>query len=106
MPAGRFYTREVSLEEGAKVPLPDAMAHQVRDVLRLAPGGTVYLLDGAGGEYPAELLAVERRQVLVWVRARHESHMEPGAHVVLCQGMLRAAKFEWVLQKCTELGVA
>jgi 16S rRNA (uracil1498-N3)-methyltransferase len=26
--------------------------------------------------------------------------------VVLCQGMLKAAKFEVVLQKCTELGVA
>ena len=26
--------------------------------------------------------------------------------MTLCQGMLKAAKFEWVLQKATELGVA
>jgi len=106
MPAGRFYIEGVALVEGAEVTLPDAVAHQARDVLRLAPGEMLRLLDGAGGEYPAELVAVERRWVAVQVGAREEGRAEPAAQVAICQGMLKAAKFEWVLQKCTELGVA
>jgi len=106
MPAGRFYIEGVALVEGAEVALPDAVAHQARDVLRLAPGETLRLLDGAGGEYPAELVTVERRRVIVRVGAREEGRAEEAVRVVLCQGMLKAAKFEWVLQKCTELGVA
>jgi 16S rRNA (uracil1498-N3)-methyltransferase len=36
----------------------------------------------------------------------HGGHRELHARVVLYQGLLKAAKFEWVLQKGTELGVA
>jgi 16S rRNA (uracil1498-N3)-methyltransferase len=106
MPARRFFVEEMALREGAELVLPDAVAHQARDVLRLARGETLYLLDGVGGEYHAELITVERRQVTVRVGARMEGWTDPAVRVVLCQGMLKAAKFEWVLQKCTELGVA
>jgi 16S rRNA (uracil1498-N3)-methyltransferase len=44
--------------------------------------------------------------VTVRLGARVEGSAEPAARVVLCQGVLKAAKFEVVLQKCTELGVA
>jgi 16S rRNA (uracil1498-N3)-methyltransferase len=106
MPARRFFVEGMALWVGVEVALPDAVAHQARDVLRLARGETLYLLDGTGGEYRAKLVTVERRQVIVRVSGREEGRTEPAARVVLCQGMLKAAKFEWVLQKCTELGVA
>jgi 16S rRNA (uracil1498-N3)-methyltransferase len=42
----------------------------------------------------------------VRLSAPRRSRAEPRARVVLCQGMLKAAKLEWVLQKGTELGVS
>jgi 16S rRNA (uracil1498-N3)-methyltransferase len=106
MPAGRFVVEGMALQPDSEVELPQEVAHQARDVLRLATGGTLHLLDGVGGEYPAEIVAIDRKRAVVRLGARVEGRAEPAVRVVLCQGMLKAAKFEWVLQKCTELGVA
>lgn len=105
MAAGRFLVAGVALASGADVALPADVAHQARDVLRLAPGDTLWLLDGVGGEYPATLLMVDRRQVTARLGERVVGQAEPPVRITLCQGMLKAAKFEWVLQKGTELGV-
>ena len=106
MPAGRFIFSGAALAEGAEIALPEDVAHQARDVLRLAPGATLALLDGRGGEWNATLVAMSRAGVHVRLGARLEAAGEPRARVVLYQGLLKAAKFEWVLQKGTELGVA
>jgi 16S rRNA (uracil1498-N3)-methyltransferase len=75
-------------------------------VLHLGVGGTLRLLDGVGGEYSARVIEVSRKRVLVRLGAREEGLPDPPVRVTLCLGMLKAAKFEVALQKCTELGVA
>ena len=106
MPAGRFVLLEMALAEHAELDLPPDVAHQVRDVLRVTPGATIQVLDGHGATYPAEVLTLDRRRVVVHLGARLEQQAEFPCRVVLCQGMLKAAKFEWILQKATELGVS
>ncbi|MFI5274156.1 MAG: 16S rRNA (uracil(1498)-N(3))-methyltransferase [Ktedonobacterales bacterium] len=107
MPAGRFIADDLALAAGATLDLPPELAHQARDVLRLGPGDTLRLLDGAGGEYSATLLAADRKRVSVRLGAREaHSATEPAVRVVLCQGMLKAAKYEVIVQKGTELGIA
>jgi len=107
MPAGRFYVPGLAPNPGAALELPADIAHQARDVLRLAPGNAVCLLDGAGGVYHAELLAISRNRVIVRLGERRSvDGVEPPVRIVLCQGMLKATKYEITLQKCTELGVA
>jgi 16S rRNA (uracil1498-N3)-methyltransferase len=106
MPAGRFLLLDTPLASGTEIELPPAVAHQARDVLRLGVGGTLRLLDGAGGEYPAQVIEVSRKRVLVRLGAREEGLPNPPVRVTLFLGMLKAAKFEIALQKCTELGVA
>ena len=106
MPAGRFVVLDMPLAPQSELDLPAEVAHQVRDVLRLGVGATVQLLDGRGGEYAATVVASDRKRVLARVGVRTEGAAEPAIRVVLYQGMLKAAKFELVLQKGTELGVA
>jgi len=105
MAAGRFLVTGVALAAGGEVTLPDEVAHQARDVLRLTPGDALWLLDGVGAEYPATLLTVDRKRVIARLGERVTGQAEPPVRITLCQGMLKAAKFEWVLQKGTELGV-
>lgn len=105
MPAGRFVVASLQLATKSELELPAEIAHQARDVLRLAPGDTIRLLDGRGGEYPASIVEVGRKRVVVRLGAREQAPPEPGLRVVLCQGMLKGARFELVLQKCTELGI-
>ena len=106
MPAGRFLLSGVALQSGAELTLPDEFAHQARDVLRLGPGDTLRLLDGAGGEYPSQIVRVSRRDVTARVGAREEGLPQPAVRLTLCLGLLKATRFEWALQKGTELGVA
>ncbi len=106
MPAGRFLLSRDALVPGAELTLPDEIAHQTRDVLRLGLGDIVRLLDGAGGEYAAELTQITRRTVSVRVGAREAGLPQPRVRLTLCLGLLKAARFEWALQKGTELGVA
>ena len=106
MPAGRFLVEGVTLSPGAEIELPAEVAHQARDVLRLSPGDTLRLLDGLGGEYPATITALDRKRVAVRLGERVAGRADPAVRVVLCAGVLKAARFEWVLQKGTELGVA
>jgi 16S rRNA (uracil1498-N3)-methyltransferase len=105
MPAGRFLLLEAPLAPAAEIELPFEVAHQARDVLRLGVGETLRLLDGVGGEYPAQIIDVSRKRVVVRLGAREEGLPNPPVRVTLCLGMLKAAKFEVALQKCTEIGV-
>ena len=106
MPAGRFVLLDTPLAPRSELDLPPDVAHQARDVLRLSPGAVISLLDGRGATYPAEVLLVERRRVVVRLGERAEPQAVFPCRVTLALGMLKAAKFEWVLQKATELGVA
>ncbi|HZC06064.1 MAG TPA: 16S rRNA (uracil(1498)-N(3))-methyltransferase [Ktedonobacterales bacterium] len=106
MPAGRFLLNHDVLAPDTELTLPDEIAHQVRDVLRLGVGAQVLLLDGAGGEYSVEIIEVSRRIVRTHVSARTDGLPQPVARVTLGLGLLKAARLEWALQKGTELGVA
>jgi 16S rRNA (uracil1498-N3)-methyltransferase len=106
MPAGRFVI-PADLLTSDEVELPPEIAHQARDVLRLVAGDTLTLLDGSGQQWSATLTEVGRRRVVARLLAPLvEASTEPGLRLVLYQGVLKAAKLEWVLQKGTELGVA
>lgn len=105
MPAGRFLLSGAALPPGAEITLPDDIAHQARDVLRLRVGESLQLLDGAGGVYAAEITEVTRREVFVRIGVREEGPAPLPVRLTLCLGLLKAAKFEWALQKGTELGV-
>src|SRR5690348_10113321 len=91
---------------GETVSLPEKLAHQVRDVLHLAVGEQLVLLDNSGDELVSVIARSGRSAVEVEVVERRAGKNESPVHIVLCQGMLKSARFEWLLEKATELGVA
>jgi 16S rRNA (uracil1498-N3)-methyltransferase len=88
------------------VTLPDKIAHQVRDVLHLGVGEQLVLLDNSGDEFLAAIVKSGRAGVEVEVLERRRGKSESTVRIVLCQGLLKSARFEWILEKGTELGVA
>ncbi len=86
--------------------MPEPQARQIREVLRLREGEKIGVLDNSGSEYRVELTHVGKDAVRGRVLEKDEVSREPRTQLILYQGLLKADKFEWVLQKCTELGVA
>jgi len=105
MTANRFFVSASSFE-GDRVRLSPEQSHQVRHVLRLGPGNAIVVLDGAGVEYDVKLVMVGPREAVGQVVDKRQASGEPTAQVVLFQSLLAREKFEWVLQKGTEVGVA
>ncbi len=81
------------------------LVHQMGRVLRLRAGDRVLLLDGTGLAYVVCLTTVERGRVCGDVVEHSPATGEPSLALTLYVPLLRGERFEWVLQKGTELGV-
>jgi len=101
----RFFVspQEVKDEEAI---LSRELSHRLRHVMRLRRGDRVLLVDGRGGEYEAELEDTAVSNVRAAILSRREGLPEPVARVVLYQSVIKGDRFDWVLEKGTEIGVA
>jgi 16S rRNA (uracil1498-N3)-methyltransferase len=94
------------LKVGQTLVLPDKPAHHARDVLRLAIGDEVTLLNGLGGEYRARLSAVNKRGVGAEVLEFRQREAEAPYPVTIAQSLAGGDKMDWVVEKSVELGAA
>ena len=81
-------------------------ARQIHNVLRLRQGDKIYVLNNEGWEFEVKLLSSKPDQVTGRLVNRWQVESEPTIRLTLFQSRLKQDKFEWVLQKGTELGVA
>lgn len=100
----RFFLTETGFAVGQLVDLAP-IARQLHTVLRLQTGAQILLLDGQGNELLVELQQATRDHILGLVLQQQPGASEPRMQLTLYQCSLKADKFEWVLQKGTELGV-
>lgn len=100
----RFFVPPHSIKE-SRVALRGTIVHQIRDVLRMRPGDEIVLLDNSGFAYRTELVTIDRDTVRGRVIEKWKLETEPQTRITLYQGLLKGQKFEWVLQKGTEIGI-
>lgn len=98
----RFF---IPAELWASGKLPDGEGRHASQVLRLGPGDRVDVFDGGGRAAQAELTEVGRRLVKVkFLREWREERVRPEIHLVVAQ--IKNERFDWMVQKATELGAA
>lgn len=100
----RFFVSREALD-AERVALPADVAHQLRNVLRMSPGDRIIVLDNSGWEYEVELAELSPQTAWGTVLSRTLSHTEPRTKITLYQSFLKGQRFEFVLQKGTELGI-
>lgn len=88
-----------------RVAIEGKLVHQLRNVLRLQGGDHIVALDDTGWEYEVSLERVSRDHVTGVICEKRPS-AEPGTKITLYQALLKSSKFEFIIQKCTELGVS
>ena len=99
----RFYCPQ-ALHTGASIALPATAARHVQ-VLRMQPGQTITLFNGAGGEFEAVIEHMGRQDVRVLVGAHHTIEREAFHQVNLAVVMPANDRMDWLVEKATELGV-
>ena len=104
----RFYCAE-PLATGQTLSLPAGAARHVQ-VLRLQPGDSITLFNGApgqvSGEFDATVLHMGRSEVQVQIGTHHAVEREARLPVHLAVGMPANDRMDWLIEKATELGVA
>ena len=98
----RFYVSRNSIRDGSAT-LPAGQAHHLRDVMRIRAGEVVEIFDGTGRGYLGEV-ELQGSKVLI-CRLKRLPPEESLIRVVLAAALVKSSKFEWMLQKATELGV-
>ncbi|MHB8472957.1 MAG: 16S rRNA (uracil(1498)-N(3))-methyltransferase [Gammaproteobacteria bacterium] len=94
------------LAPDALVTLDNTAANHVTRVLRLKPGAELVLFNGEGGESTAILEEVARTLVTARITAFRAIECESPLSITLAQGISRAERMDYTIQKAVELGVA
>lgn len=99
----RFFVPREQIRNGV-ASLPPDQVHHLRDVLRLKAGEVVEVFDGEGCIYFGK---VQASGAHVRIEGLQEFRLPEQSHVwiTLAPALIKPDRFEWILQKATELGV-
>ncbi|MFN3865030.1 MAG: 16S rRNA (uracil(1498)-N(3))-methyltransferase [Erythrobacter sp.] len=93
------------LAQGHAVTLDGPQAHYLGKVMRMREGDIVILCDDLTGEWAARVCEAGKREVVLEVAERLRGR-EAVPDLWLCPALLKKDRFDLVLEKATELGVA
>ena len=102
----RFFVEE-RIAPDIRLSIKDAkVLHQWRNVLRLKVGNEVILFDGFGMDHRCELATLDKKEAICLVRESTKNAVESTQQLCLFVSLLKKERFEWLLEKATELGAA
>ncbi len=78
----------------------------ITKVLRMREGDTFTVCDGCRGDYFCKLLAADKKTVTAEILEKTENAAEPPVHITLYQGLPKASKLDYIVQKCVEIGIS
>ncbi len=97
----RFYSDSI---DGPRVELEGTEAHHLA-VLRLNAGDKVELFDGLGGLARAVISAIRKNIVTLEIEDVRRSEMPKSRRIIIAVSVPKGERFDWLIEKCTELGV-
>ena len=80
-------------------------AQHLGRVLRARAGEHIALFNGDGQEFAATVVSVSKREVSVDIGEAHSPNTESQVHTMLGLCLSKGDRFDWGIQKATELGV-
>jgi 16S rRNA (uracil1498-N3)-methyltransferase len=101
--SARFFV-DHPLQAAQAFDLPAEAARHVQ-VLRLQPGDEITVFNGTGGQWLARVTHMGRRDVAIEPVAFDAAERELACPVTLAVGMPANERFDWLVEKATELGV-
>ena len=100
----RFFLLPECITED-QIRFPADISHQITRVLRLKSENQVTVLDNLGSEFLVNLVAINAKQCLGRIIQKKQVENELKTKLNLFIALTQREKFEFILQKCTEIGV-
>ena len=101
----KFFTARENITD-TEIIIESEDAKHIKKVLRMGEGDEITVCDGRGIDYSARIRAIETGRVICDIISSRICDTEPGVRVTLYQGLPKAAKMDYIIQKTTELGIS
>jgi len=100
-----FFTPELNPSLENFILSEEESKHAVR-VLRMNTGDRLYLIDGRGGLYEAEIIDPHPKRTVLRILSVKENYQQPNYHLHIAVGPTKNIdRIEWFLEKATEVGI-
>lgn len=99
-----FYTPPENIQGDEVTITGDELRHLAK-AMRKRIGDVIWTVDGEGNAYEVQLIEINRERALGRILSRQRDLGEPAAEVWLFQSVLKGDRFDWLVEKATELGV-
>lgn len=99
-----FYTSDIT--DSPVYVLNEEESRHCSKVLRLSTGDQVYLVDGRGGLYEAEISSESKRNVTLSILKVTRNYQQRNYHIHIAIAPTKNIdRIEWFLEKATEIGI-
>jgi len=97
----RFYCESL---DSARPVLDPVESRHLSKVLRLGVGADIEAFDGKGLLADAKVDQITRDQVFIHLTKKMQIAPKTSGRVILAVSMAKGERFDWMIEKCTELG--
>jgi len=101
----RFFVDKRNIFENEIIIDGEDVAH-ITKVLRMKIGDEMTLCDGEKNDYRVEIIDIDKKYIKCKIITVEQNKSEPKVFVTLFQGIPKSDKMEYIIQKCTELGIS
>lgn len=101
----KFFTARENISESKIIINNEDVAH-ITKVLRLKESDEITVCDGQGYDYRALIDEIAQKEIVCSIISKEKCETEPNISVTLFQGIPKAAKMDYIIQKTTELGIS
>ncbi len=101
----KFFIPKENIKENSLIIDGEDVNHITR-VLRYSVGDDITCSDGMGNDYLARIETIDKTKIFCEVIEKSKAQTEPNIKVILIQGIPKAAKMDYIIQKTTELGIS
>ena len=102
----RFFIDPKAVSGNRVIVTDKEVISQIKKVLRLKVGDDLILLDNSGKEYKTKIQELGQDLMRGEIMEASENKNEPELKITLYQALCKKDKFEWILQKGTEVGIS
>ncbi len=101
----KFFTARENIKDTTLI-IDNEDANHIKKVLRIGVGDEITVCDGAGTDYDVRIKEIGKSTIECDILNKTKCNTEPDIKITLYQGLPKAAKMDYIIQKNTELGVS